>query len=267
MPKSKKRETLNRRATKTKRSENRRKNYLGKIMVVILFIIAIVGIVYIIYDFAGNSIKNFVNVFQDNKHYSTEIVKDIPNSLSNTVETNSYTPREKEVLEMIVTNQTDIKPETKTNKQKSTSKNYIDQKNVTSRSALIFYYRVSEDNLVLSSKSINIQDNNLLEVFKSLKKIKSTEKEVSFIRSNVRLIDYKVSDDILILNISDDIEFNEYGGTGVLYAIYQIAYTLGEYAKVKKVLVLIEGTKPNYISGEGIFFQNPIDITKKPKLN
>lgn len=131
----------------------------------------------------------------------------------------------------------------------------------------IFLYRVSGDKLVFLHREAESRSGNLQEVFEILKETRSSGNEISFVNSKVRLIDYRVVNDTLILNLSRDIEENEYGGLGILYSIYQIAYTLGNSTGVKNVLVLIEGEKPLYVGGEGIVLRNPIDITTKPSLN
>ncbi|MEN2998693.1 MAG: GerMN domain-containing protein [Brevinematia bacterium] len=129
----------------------------------------------------------------------------------------------------------------------------------------VFFYRISGEDLVFTSKEVEVEG-GLHEIFRSLRDFKVYGGEVSFVNPKVSLLDYKVVDNTLLINLSREVEQNEYGGEGVLYSIYQIAYSLGSSVGVRKVLVLIEGVKPSYIGGEGIVFQNPIDITRDPFL-
>lgn len=131
----------------------------------------------------------------------------------------------------------------------------------------LYIFSVKGDSIVMDYENVSLDEENLVyKLFKRLKEVKSTDRKLSFVNSRVRLIDYKVSGETLFLNLSKDVEYNEYGGEGVLYSIYQIAFTLGKALKVNKVLILIDGEEPSYLGGEGIVFQNPIDITKPPRL-
>lgn len=243
---------------------------LPKILSIILGLIAIGGIGYIIYDLFQPQInksieKNFgIQIPQTSKNVQTNYLseeditqdlKDIPTEKTQLVKSDQE--EKTEMKESI---------DKKTNIQKA-EKEITKEKTKKPQTQKLFFYTVRNDNLVFSSKEIEIEVDSIYEVFKQLKRLKSTEKELSFVPLKVRLIEYKTNNDTLILNLSKDIENNEYGSTGILYSIYQIAYSLGNYTQSKKVLILIEGSKPKYLGGEGIVFSNPIDITRKPNLN
>lgn len=253
-------------ATKPKsRLKSKRKRDLSKILLLISSLVAIGGVLYVVHDIIQNnqtlvSEQNYITQVLTNNLTSNTIV-----SNTNYVKTNSNSSETGNVVEKTQESFekkkiTNLVPITKNSVKEEDSK--ADVKRVR-----IYYYRVSGDNLVFSSRQVDLNGDSLYEVFKTLKQIKNSEKEVSFVNKRVRMIDYRVVDDTLIVNLSREIEINEYGSRGVLYSIYQIAYSLGSITRSKNVLVLIEGTKPNYIEGEGIVFQNPIDITRPPTIN
>ncbi|MCS7298630.1 MAG: GerMN domain-containing protein [Spirochaetia bacterium] len=247
------------------RSKSKRKRDLSKILILILSLVAIGGVVYVVYDIIQNN-----RTLVSEQNYITQVWTNNPTlnamvSNTNYVKTNSKSLEMSNVVEKTqesfekkkITNSVSIKKD---------SVNEEDSK-VDVKRVKIYYYRVSGDNLVFSSRQVDLNGDSLYEVFKTLKQIKNSDNEVSFVNKRVRIIDYRVVDDTLIINLSREIEINEYGSIGVLYSIYQIAYSLGSITRSKNVLVLIEGTKPNYIEGEGIVFQNPIDITRLPAIN
>jgi len=134
----------------------------------------------------------------------------------------------------------------------------------------IFLYREVGDNISFYYELVeltNVQD-PVMTIFSKLKSVKSEGNRLSFVNPKVRLIDYKITPEkTLVINLSKDVNYNSYGSEGVLYSIYQIAYTLGIAAGCKDVLVLIEGEEPEYLGGEGIMFDNPINISRPPKIN
>lgn len=245
---------------KQKRKTKKSQSNLTKILSIILALTAIGGIGYIIYDIFQPQInksieKNFsiqISQFTQTNHILEE---EITRELTNTTIEETQSPKDKLSEKQQPTY-------TKTNQKlelKEKPKKNLYQK--------IFFYTIKNDSLAFSSKDIEIESDSIYEVFKQLKKLNSSETQLSFVSLKVRLLEYKTNNDTLILNLSRDIENNEYGSTGILYSIYQIAYSLGNYTQSKKVLILIEGNKPKYLGGEGIVFSNPIDITKKPNLN
>lgn len=261
------------------RLRSRNKDKLQRISILVLSLIAIGGILYIIYDIIQN---NQMPVSNQDKNYSKDWLKHSVEVQTNNlvsdnvnkgyVETDTLSTVASNISEKTVSEKTQ-ETET-TEKKKSTNitltKSENDKKEEGRkgvRKGKVYYYKVAGNNLVFSSKQFDINGDSLYEVFKILKQIKSSDSEVSFVNRRVRIIDYKVVGNTLILNLSKDVETSEYGGSGVMYAIYQIAYTLGGVAGSKNVLVLIEGNKLDYIEGEGIVFQNPIDITGLPAIN
>ncbi len=102
--------------------------------------------------------------------------------------------------------------------------------------------------------------------FEELKKLSIHDRYVNLIPKNVQLIDYKIQGNLIILNLSQEINYNPYGAEGALGSLYQIAFTLGKLADVEKALVLVEGQEVKYLGGEGVLFVNPIDLRKFPRL-
>ncbi len=218
--------------------------YFYKILTITLLITTIAGILYILYDIYQNNLKNFANSISNKSTITNNVSK---------LEIQEETPHleEKQPETLKETNNLTKQPK-KTEKK-------------------LFLYKLEKDKLTLIPKSITIENENtkenVYEIFKAIKTIKNSDKEISLVPQKVKLIDYKIIENTLVLNLSKEIEENEYGSKGILYSIYQIAYTLGNFTETKKVLILIEGTKPKYLGGEGIVFENPIDITKKHSLD
>lgn len=247
---------------KTKKTQSN----LSKILSIFLALTAIGGTGYILYDLfqpqISKSIEKNLSIPFSKTLYTTktnllleeEIIKDLESSSADQQIQNYQTTDKKEHF-------------VKTTNFQKVEKDQPKEKPKKPQPKKVFFYTVRNDNLVFSSKEVEIEVDSIYEVFKQLKKLKSTENQLSFIPLKVKLIEYKTNEDTLILNLSKDIENNEYGSTGILYSIYQIAYSLGNYTQSKKVLILIEGTKPKYLGGEGIIFNNPIDITRKPDLS
>ncbi|MFN4245641.1 MAG: GerMN domain-containing protein [Brevinematia bacterium] len=219
---------------------------------------AIGGTLYIVYDIYKNKVHNYFNqsITSDqpiNKQEQIQYLNDKKEEIEETKEKqNDMIENQQQKNQYDNVRETNMK-KTQESKIKTTKK--------------IYFYRVKDDRLVLSYKELTMNSEDIYEIFKYVKTLKSSDTEISLVNANVKLIDYKIIDDTLVINLSKEIEENDYGSTGILYSIYQIAYTLGNAAKTKKVLVLIEGIKPKYIGGEGIVFQNPIEINKNYNLN
>lgn len=75
---------------------------------------------------------------------------------------------------------------------------------------------------------------------------------ISFIPEGTRLISAHIKNDHLTLNFSSKLEENFSGREAILLELSQIMLTSFDFHQVKKVSILIEGSKKQYITGEGI---------------
>ncbi|MGC8870676.1 MAG: GerMN domain-containing protein [Brevinematia bacterium] len=237
-----------------------------KFLILFLTFTTLIGVGYIVYDLLKD--KKYLSRKEIFKSYQTNYIESL-GDLKDGVQTNLYLMSSNNDANSNVIKKDSVGKEivfpSNTSEE---SKKIEESKKVKEISLKVFFFSVRNDSLVMKYKniSLNESDNVIYELFRKLKELRNKGEEISFINSKVELIDYKISGDTLILNLSKEIEYNEYGGQGILYSIYQIAFTLGNAVKVNKVLVLIDGNKPEYIGGEGIIFQNPIDLNKNPRF-
>ncbi len=75
---------------------------------------------------------------------------------------------------------------------------------------------------------------------------------ISFIPKGTKLISASIKNGTLILNFNEKLEENYSGREAITLEILQILYTAFEFDKVKKVKILINGKRKQYITGEGI---------------
>ncbi len=75
---------------------------------------------------------------------------------------------------------------------------------------------------------------------------------ISFIPEGTRLISAQIKNEHLTLNFSSTLEENFSGREAILLELSQIMLTSFDFQQVKKVSILVEGSKKQYITGEGI---------------
>ncbi len=259
----------------------KRRNKKGKVstnkykfLIVLLSIISLAGVGYIIYDlFLTNLLKKGNVELQNPKlpNLGFEKLDKGKNELDENNETiafdefseknNEKVGKETEDKTSAITDNLGVKTNIASVKTES---------RIVVQKFRIFLYKEVGNDLSFYYETFELTNVSepVLAVFSKLKNIKSEGNKLSFINPKVKLIDYKITPEkTLIINLSKDVNYNSYGGEGILYSIYQIAYTLGSAVGCKDVLVLIEGEEPEYLGGEGIIFDNPINISRLPKIN
>lgn len=85
----------------------------------------------------------------------------------------------------------------------------------------------------------------------------SKRKLLSLIPGRVRILSAQVQGDTAYVNFSEDFLFNTNGVEGYIGQLRQIVWTATEFSNVKKVQILIEGKRVDYL-GEGLWIGSPI---------
>jgi len=80
---------------------------------------------------------------------------------------------------------------------------------------------------------------------------------ISLIPPETRVLSATVRGETAYINFSEDFQFNTYGAEGYIGQIRQIVYTVTEFPNVRRVQILIEGRRLDYL-GEGIWIGSPI---------
>jgi germination protein M len=106
------------------------------------------------------------------------------------------------------------------------------------------------------TRTVEYLDSPITRTFNTLLKGSSqTEREngiISFIPENTKLLGAEIVDGHLTLNFSAQLEENYSGREAILLELSQIILTAFDFDQVKKVSILIDGQRHNYITGEGI---------------
>ena len=80
----------------------------------------------------------------------------------------------------------------------------------------------------------------------------------TLIPPGTRLRSAWVKDGIAFINVSEEFQFNQYGIEGALGQLSQVVFTATEFPTVKKVQILIEGQKKDYLGAEGVWIGSPL---------
>jgi germination protein M len=106
------------------------------------------------------------------------------------------------------------------------------------------------------SRTVEYLDSPITRTFNTLLNGSSkTEREkgiISFIPENTKLLGAEIIDGHLTLDFSTQLEENYSGREAILLEVSQIILTAFDFNQVKKVSILIDGQRRNYITGEGI---------------
>ncbi|MDR1868106.1 MAG: GerMN domain-containing protein [Treponema sp.] len=81
---------------------------------------------------------------------------------------------------------------------------------------------------------------------------------ISFIPSGTTLVSASIRDGLATVNISEELQYNEYGVEGHINALQQIVWTVTEFPTVHAVQILIAGKRMDYLS-EGVWIGSPLD--------
>ena len=82
---------------------------------------------------------------------------------------------------------------------------------------------------------------------------------LSMIPSGSRLLSATMKKDIAVLDFNERFRYNTLGIEGQLAQLRQIVYAATEFSNVKKVQILMEGKKVDFLGAEGVSIGKPLD--------
>jgi germination protein M len=88
---------------------------------------------------------------------------------------------------------------------------------------------------------------------------------ISMIPSTTKLLGVVVRGDVAYIDFSEGFRFNTHGREGLDAQLKQVVYAATEYPTVKKVQILIEGKKVEYLGPEGIRIYEPLGRQSFPE--
>jgi spore germination protein GerM len=73
-----------------------------------------------------------------------------------------------------------------------------------------------------------------------------------------------IENGVAYLDFSESIKFNQFGSEGLRAELRQIVYTATEFPTVEAVQILVNGTRLDYLSSEGIYIGKPLTRQNVP---
>ncbi|MBN2533085.1 MAG: GerMN domain-containing protein [Spirochaetales bacterium] len=133
------------------------------------------------------------------------------------------------------------------------------------RRALIYFVRVNEEGAIqLKSfeRTVYYKDSPLTDTLLTLLQGPNS-REInmecySMIPENTRLNNVYVKGDVAFVDFNENFRFNPLGMEGLKAQLNQVVYTVTEFSNVKRIQILIDGKKVNYLGPEGIFIGEPL---------
>lgn len=134
------------------------------------------------------------------------------------------------------------------------------------RKARLFFAAVdAEGRIAMKSviRPVPIGDSPLLDTMQSLL-AGPTPQEInlgmlSMIPVGSRLISAAMKRDVAVLDFNETFRYNRLGVEGQMAQLRQVVYAATEFANVKKVQILIDGKKVDFLGTEGIPIGKPLD--------
>jgi germination protein M len=134
-----------------------------------------------------------------------------------------------------------------------------------SRSASLYFVRIDDDGVIVrqeAKRQIPASDSPLLDSLAALLKGPSEEevrkKLISLVPQGTKLLSAQVRGSTAFLNFNEAFMYNHYGIEGYAGQLKQIVYTATAFPTVQDVQILIEGSKVDYLGGEGVFIGRPL---------
>lgn len=134
------------------------------------------------------------------------------------------------------------------------------------RNARIYFIRPTEDgriNLQPVVRAVNFAESPMTDTLHTLIKGPNTEELdmglLNLIPENTRLLWATVDENgTAVLNFNEAFRFNPLGVEGYIAQLKQIVFSTTEFPTVRRVQILIEGERVDYLSPEGIFVKDPL---------
>jgi len=134
-----------------------------------------------------------------------------------------------------------------------------------SRTAALFFVRIDDDGTIVrqeTKRQIPASDSPLLDSMAALLKGPSEDelrkKLISLVPEGTKLLSAYVRGSTAYLNFNEAFMYNHYGIEGYAGQLKQIVYTATAFPTVQDVQILIEGSKRDYLGGEGVFIGRPL---------
>lgn len=252
------------------------------------FVLLVIFLYLASYKIAGDKIKNFkiTDIFKNRvKSDTLEVVMNIEeeNDERNVSdppgqdESNNLPFSETEIIESQKDNETvtqgltppDNEDETMRHPDADNVGNPIteqESQDIKTRKANLFFYKLNAEGnpveLVHIPRQVNFSDAPLTETINQLLQGPDSSEHnqgiITLIPPESVLIKAYVIDEVAYLDFSENFRFNSHGNEGLKSQLRQVIYTATEFHNVKKVQILIEGEKINYLSQDGIIVNAPI---------
>ncbi|RKX87722.1 MAG: hypothetical protein DRP58_02180 [Spirochaetes bacterium] len=139
----------------------------------------------------------------------------------------------------------------------------IAEKNM--RNSTLYFVNVSDENEITLQgmlRPVYYENSPLTETLKALiSGLTSSELNkglLSLIPTGTELLGIVVSNMTATIDFNDSLSFNNFGREGLEAELKQIVYTATEFSTVDKVQILINGTKKQFLSTEGVFIGEPL---------
>jgi len=133
------------------------------------------------------------------------------------------------------------------------------------RERVLYFSQVDRDGTILRVKvnrNLPVSDSPMTDVIQAIINGPSWEEKnkglISLIPSNTKILSAAIRDDTAYISFNEDFQYNTYGVEGYAGQIRQIVFTATEFTNVKKVQILIEGRRVDYL-GEGVWIGGPLN--------
>jgi germination protein M len=133
------------------------------------------------------------------------------------------------------------------------------------RAATLYFVRIDDDGTIVrqeTRRQIPASDSPLLDALAALLKGPSEDELrkslISLVPSGTKLLSAQVRGSTAFLNFNEAFMYNHYGIEGYAGQLKQVVYTATAFPTVQDVQILIEGSKRDYLGGEGVFIGKPL---------
>jgi len=140
-----------------------------------------------------------------------------------------------------------------------------EEADLKTRNARLFFVKVNtEGQISLKSlvRPVRFSTSPLTETINVLLKGPSSDEinkgSLTLIPEGSRLLSARVEAGTAYLNFNEAFRFNSLGREGYTAQLKQIVYTATEFSNIRDVQILIEGSRKEYLGGEGIYVGQPL---------
>ncbi len=140
----------------------------------------------------------------------------------------------------------------------------VENKQETNKVEEVSFYLIDSNNKPVLTKrkaKENSLKNALNELISGSKRDERLEGHYTEIPKGTRLLSFRENADSIAINLSK--EFQDGGGTQSIQSrLIQLVKTVNLYSKNKPIYLYIEGTKVEYLGGEGLYVEQPLNEEK-----